>query len=380
MKKVYLLFLAASITLSSCKTSKYPDLADGLYADIQTTHGDIVVKLEYDKTPITVANFISLAEGTSTFVSDDYKGKKYYDGLIFHRVMKGFMIQGGDPMGSGAGGPGYKFMDEFNDSLIHDKKGILSMANPGPDANGSQFFITHAPTSWLNNRHSIFGEVVKGIAVVDSIANVKVAAGNRPVTEVKMNTIEIIRNGKAAKQFDAVAVMTEYFDNEGERLAAIEKEKAEKAAMQEKVKSDFVASLADQKAKAKELPSGLKILSILDSKGEKPRIGSTVPVMYAGYLEDGTLFDTNYEEVAIRYNTFDESRKQGGGYEGVNMPFSPDAQIIPGFREGLLSMKVGDKVRIFIPSHLGYGPQGSRGVIPPDANLVFDLEIINTAN
>ena len=147
IKKMYLLAMVALI-MASCKTSKRADLGDGLFADIKTSKGDIIVRLEQDKTPVTVANFVSLAEGTNPFVSDAYKGKKYYDGLTFHRVMKDFMIQGGDPTASGTGNPGYKFMDEFNDSLVHDKKGVLSMANSGPSTNGSQFFITHKPTPW----------------------------------------------------------------------------------------------------------------------------------------------------------------------------------------------------------------------------------------
>ena len=130
--------LVIALAMASCKTSQRADLGDGLFADIKTTKGDIIVKLEQDKTPVTVANFVSLAEGTNTFVSEQYKGKKYYDGLTFHRVMKDFMIQGGDPLANGTGYPGYRFMDEFNDSLIHDKKGILSsqtVAHPQMEAN-----------------------------------------------------------------------------------------------------------------------------------------------------------------------------------------------------------------------------------------------------
>ncbi len=374
MKKAFIVLLGVSMALSSCKSSKYPDLGDGVFADIQTTKGDIVVKLEYEKTPVTVANFISLAEGTNTFVSEPYKGKKFYDGLIFHRVMKDFMIQGGDPMGTGMGNPGYRFIDEFNDSLVHDKKGILSMANSGPTSNGSQFFITHKETPWLNNKHSVFGEVVVGMPVLDSIANVPVAAGNKPVTEVKMNTIEIIRNGKEAKKFDAVAVMTDYFDKEGERLAAIEAEKQAKLEAVKKVKAAFAAELASQKAKAKALPSGLKLLSLVDAEDKKPGLGSKVLVMYAGYLEDGSLFDSNYEEIATLYNMFDPRRKQGGGYFPTPMDYSKDSPLFPGFREALLTMKIGDKIRAFLPAHLGLGEQGG-GPIPPNADLVFDIEI-----
>lgn len=378
IKKMYLLAVIGLI-MTSCKTSKRADLGDGIFADIKTSKGDIIVRLEQDKTPITVANFISLAEGTNTFVSEEYKGKKYYDGLIFHRVMKDFMIQGGDPLGQGTGNPGYKFMDEFNDSLVHDKKGILSMANSGPTTNGSQFFITHNATPWLDNKHTVFGEVVEGMDVVDSIANVAVGAGNKPVEPVTMNTVEIIRNGKEARKFNAIKIMTEYFDGEEDRIAAIEKEKAEKIEAIKRVKEEFATEIEAEKAKATALPSGLKILTLKNGDGEKPKVGQKVNVMYAGYLMDGTLFDSNYEEVARKYGTFDWNREQGGGYMPVPMDYSPESRLIAGFREGLLTMKIGDKVRIFIPSHLGYGAQGG-GPIPADADLVFDLEITGIAN
>ena len=366
MSKTYVIVLTIFFALSACKSGQYTDLGDGVFADIKTTKGEIIVKLEYEKTPLTVANFVTLAEGTNTFVSEEFKGKKYYDGIIFHRVMKDFMIQTGDPTGTGRGNPGYKFKDEFNDSLNHDKAGILSMANGGPGTNGSQFFITHVPYPSLNGRHTVFGEVVEGIDVVDSIANVKVAQGsNKPLTEVRMTTVEIIRNGNDAKDFDAVKLITDHFAEEGERVAAITKMKAELAA-------EFLT----QKATAEELPSGLRVMTLREGTGEKPKIGQKVLVSYAGYLASGALFDSNYEAVAKKFNSYDERRKLGRGYEPVPMDYSPEAQLIQGFREGLLTMKIGDKIRVFIPSHLGYGAQGGgRGTIPPNADLVFDLEI-----
>ncbi|MGC1515149.1 MAG: peptidylprolyl isomerase, partial [Maribacter sp.] len=321
MNKVYV-FALIGLMMVGCKTGKHADLGDGLFADIKTSKGDIIVKLEQDKTPVTVANFVSLAEGQNPFVSEEYKGKKYYDGLVFHRVMKDFMIQGGDPLASGTGNPGYKFMDEFNDSLVHDKKGILSMANSGPTTNGSQFFITHKPTPWLDNKHTVFGEVVEGMNVVDSIANVPVGQGNKPIEPVTMNTVEIIRNGKEARQFDATRIMTQYFDNEGERLAAIEKVEAEKRAKVEKVKSEISAQFVAQKQTATALPSGLKVMVLKEGSGEKPKVGQKVDVMYAGYLMDGTLFDSNYEEVARTYGTFDQNREQAGGYMPIPMDYT----------------------------------------------------------
>lgn len=378
MKKKNVLLLTLTLLLANCKT-QHADLGDGLFAGIHTNKGDIIVKLEYDQTPITVANFISLAEGKSPFVSEEYKDKKYYDGVIFHRVIKDFMIQGGDPTGTGSGNPGYKFKDELTDSLHHDKKGILSMANAGFETNGSQFFITHKATPFLDGYengmlkpcqnprvscHTVFGEVIEGMDVVDSIANVKTAEGDKPIDTVRMKTVQIIRNGKAAKNFDAIQVMSDYFEAEKAKIAAIEK-----------LKSDMAAEFAEQKEKAEALPSGLKILALSEGDGPKPKPGQQVGIHYAGYLSDGSLFDSNYEEVATKYGKYDEARKQQMGYEPSPMDYSPDASLIAGFKEGMMTMKVGDKIRLFIPPHLGYGPQGSRGVIPPNADLIFDLEL-----
>ncbi|RKR07111.1 cyclophilin family peptidyl-prolyl cis-trans isomerase [Maribacter vaceletii] len=366
IKKVYA-FIVITLAIASCKSGKHAELGDGLFANIETTKGDIIVKLEQEKTPVTVANFISLAEGTSPFVSEEFKGKKYYDGIIFHRVIKDFMIQGGDPTGTGSGSPGYKFKDEFNDSLTHSKKGILSMANSGPTTNGSQFFITHKETPFLNGRHTVFGEVVEGLDIVDSIAVVKTQS-DRPLDSIVMNKVSIIRNGKLAKKFDAVEVMSSYFKGEEEKIAAFEK-----------MKSEFAAELNEMKTKATELPSGLKVYTIKEGTGDKPKVGQKVKVFYAGYLSNGNLFDSNYEEVARKFNKYDDRRKQGRGYEAIPMDYSPDATLIPGFKEGLLSMKVGDKIRVFIPPHLGYGEAGAGAVIPPNADLVFDLEITDIA-
>lgn len=364
MKQSLVLITLFSIVFFGCKSSKYADLGDGIFADIQTSQGDIIVKLEHGKTPVTVANFVSLAEGNNPFVADSLKGKKYYDGIIFHRIIKDFMIQGGDPTGTGSGNPGYKFKDEFHDSLSHSKKGILSMANSGPKTNGSQFFITHKETPWLDGRHSVFGEVVIGMEVVDTIANVEVSApANKPNVDVVMNKVEIVRNGKEAKKFDAIQIMTDYFAEEEAAVAAFKK-----------MKEDFVSELNKQKEDALETPSGLKIHVINQGDGEKPKIGQKVLVSYAGWLTNGDLFDSNYEEVARKHNKFDAKRKQGGGYMSTPMEYSPAARLFPGFREGLLTMKVGDKIRIFLPPHLGLGAQGG-GPIPPNSDLIFDMEI-----
>ncbi|WP_088342130.1 peptidylprolyl isomerase [Robiginitalea sediminis] len=366
MNRILIILVLAATLGTACKSKQYADLGDGLYASMRTTEGEIVLKLEAEKTPVTVANFVSLAEGTNPFVSEEFKNKKYYDGLIFHRVIKDFMIQGGDPTGTGRGNPGYRFADEFHDSLVHDRKGLLSMANGGPGTNGSQFFITHAPTPWLDGKHTIFGEVVRGMEVVDSIATVEVNAqqGNRPVQDVVMEEVSIIRNGKQAREFDAVQVITDYF----------EAEKAREAAQKEKL-ANFLEEISAQKEQAQTLPTGLAYLIIEEGTGDQPVVGNKVWVDYAGWLEDGTLIDTSEEYIAETFGrTEDLARLHGGKFGPVAMDYSPDSPLIPGFKEALLQMKVGDKWRVFIPPHLGWGEQGG-GPVPPNASLVFDLKI-----
>lgn len=364
MKQSLFTITLFSLIMLGCKSSQHADLGDGIFADIQTTKGDIIIKLEYEKTPVTVANFVSLAEGNNPFVNDEYKEKKFYDGIVFHRVIKDFMIQGGDPSGTGSGNIGYTFKDEIHDSLSHSKKGIISMANRGPKTNSSQFFITHQETPWLNGKHTVFGEVVEGIEVVDSIANVETGPGDRPKVDVVMNKVEIVRNGKNAKKFDAVKVMGDYF----------EEAKAEEAAFK-KMKEDLAAEFADQMAKAEETPSGLKILKLTEGEGEQPKIGQKAMVNYAGWLSNGELFDTNIQGIAEKFNQLNPGRRDQGGYMPFPMDYSPDARLAAGFREGLLTMKVGDKLRLFIPPHLGYG-DNDYGPIPGGSTLVFDIEVV----
>jgi len=364
MKIINSFLIILLISIGACKSAKYADLDDGIYADLQTDKGDILLKLEYDVVPITVANFVSLAEGTNPYVAESFKGKPFYDGLKFHRIIDDFMVQGGDPRGNGSGDPGYKFEDEFtmNDSgnvaLSHDGPGTLSMANSGPDSNGSQFFITHKETKWLDGVHTVFGFVVQGQEVVDSMAK-----------DDLIQKIEIIRIGKKAKEFDATTEFTSYF-------AKIEERQKLADEAREQQKEDLIQFVMKNEAEAKVLSSGLKIIMIKEGSGEKPVIGTKVPVFYAGYFMTGDLFDTNVKEIAEIYGKFDPRREQARGYEAIPMDYSPDARLIPGFKEGLQAMKYGDKVLLIIPSHLAYGEQGSSGVIPPNADLLFQLEIL----
>ena len=341
MRKVVFGLIASILIFTGCKTGKYADLGDGIFADIQTTKGEIVVKLYQDATPVTVANFVSLAEGNSEFVEEKFKGKPYYDGLIFHRVIKDFMLQGGCPDGTGRGNPGYKFKDEFVDTLKHSKKGLLSMANSGPTTNGSQFFITHKPTPWLDGKHTVFGEVIKGMEVVDSIANVKTVPQDKPEVDVG-----------------------DYFTEEEKAIDQLNK-----------MNEDLVFEFQSQIEKAETTESGLKILKIKEGNGEQPKTGQYVLVSYSGWLmADGKLFDSNDYEVVEKFKKVNAGMRDQGGYQPMSMLYSPEAQLFPGFREGLLTMKVGDKLRLFLPSYLGTGER-DYGPIPGGSTLVFDVEI-----
>ena len=365
--------LSAMFVFFSCNSQKkaYKDLGDGLFADIETTKGHIVVKLNYKEVPTTVANFVTLAEGKNNFVKVEYKGKPFYNGTIFHRVIDGFMIQGGDPTGTGMGDPGYRFEDEFVPSLRHNKKGILSMANSGPNTNGSQFFITQVPTPHLDGRHTVFGETVKGEEVIDAIAKVPRNGQDRPNEDIKIKNITIVANGKDAEKFDAVKVFDSYFKSVAER----EKEKEERV---KRASAKFLEEIKVQEPQAKVLPSGVKIFTINNGEGKQPKQTEFAMVNYAGYLRNGALFDSNIKEVEESYGKYQAMREQQNGYQPIPFPYTPSAQLIPGFKEALLTMKVGDKIRVFIPATLGYGEAGAGDVIPPNSDLIFDIEITGT--
>lgn len=369
MKKGILFALFLIVSLYSCKEDN-KNLADGLYAKIETEKGDIYLELDYNRAPITVANFITLAEGKNEFVTNEHlKGRPFFDGLKFHRVINEFMIQTGDPLGTGSGDAGYKFKDEFSD-LIFDKEGLLAMANNGPATNSSQFFITQVPTPWLDNKHTIFGHVVdKGMEVVNKIEQNDL-----------IKSVTIIRKGEAAKKFNAVKTFYDYFSVESKK----QKEQLDMEAQKEKVYyekygkliEDKVAYFEALKSKATKTATGLKYVITQKGSGKKPAKGSQININYAGFLENGTLFDTSIESLAEAFGKYDTARAEQGAYKPIAFQAGRKDGLIPGFIEGIEKMSLGDKAVLFIPSHLAYGAGGAGDVIPPYANIIFEIELV----
>lgn len=308
-------------------------MENGLYAKFNTIKGSILIKLTHDLTPGTVGNFVALAEGN---LENKVKpqGTKYYDGLKFHRVIQDFMIQGGCPQGTGTGGPGYSFDDEFHPTLRHSVAGVLSMANSGPASNGSQFYITQLPTEWLDNKHTVFGYVVEGQDIVYAIAQNDV-----------LETLEIIRVGDAAQKWNAVEAFRTF---EGSR---VKREAAERDASE--------AKMEQLAAGFEKTESGLRYKMIHKGDGKKAENGKTVSVHYTGQLEDGKVFDSSIP----RKKPIEFTLGRGN--------------VIEGWDEGIALLQVGDKARFVIPSHLGYGSRGAGGAIPPDATLIFDVELLD---
>jgi peptidylprolyl isomerase len=307
-------------------------LGDGLFARIRTTRGDIVLRLEYQKAPLTVCNFAALAEGKMSVAG----GKPFYDGLAFHRVIADFMIQGGDPQGTGSGGPGYRFPDEIDDTLKHDGPGVLSMANAGPGTNGSQFFITHVATPWLDGKHTVFGRVVSGQDVVNAIKQ-----GD------KIEAITIIRNGQAANAFKTDQAA---FD-------ALLRTAAERTGSQLKAKRDAdIAQIQQKYPNASLAPSGIYYIIQKEGSGDKAGSGKAVSVNYKGMLLSGVVFDNSDLHGPLEFQT-------GSG------------QIIPGFDEAVADMRQGEKRLVALPPELAYGERGV-GEIPGNSFLIFELELV----
>lgn len=309
-------------------------LNDGIYAVMNTSKGEIVLLLEYEKTPMTVCNFIGLATGEL----NPKKGQPFYDGLKFHRVINDFMIQGGCPNGTGTGGPGYRFPDEFDPSVKHTGPGILSMANAGPGTNGSQFFITHVPCPWLDGKHSVFGHVVEGMDVVNSI-----------VQGDKINKVEIVRKGEKA----------EAFDTSGEAFATLVDTVVERAKKAEaEAKAKIIKEITSRYPDAIQTGSGLMYVVDREGTGDAmPEYGKKVTVHYQGELLNGKIFDSSL------------LRKEPATFK--------IGQVIEGWNEALVTMRKGEKRTLIIPPELGYGEYGYPGVIPPNAYLIFKVELLD---
>jgi cyclophilin family peptidyl-prolyl cis-trans isomerase len=308
-------------------------MKEGLFAQIKTSKGVIKIQLEFEKTPGTVGNFVGLSIGKIKN-SNKELGKPYYDGLKFHRVINDFMIQGGCPIGTGTGDPGYKFDDEFNADLKHDKPGILSMANSGPATNGSQFFITHIETPWLDNKHTVFGHVIDGLDVVNSIVQ------DDEIINIKINAV-----GEKAQSFDPVKAFENFNRLKEERINE-QKKRTEK----------LLNDLSDGYSKT---DSGLMYKFLDNKNSNKPLKGEKVKVHYKGMLLDGTVFDSSFKR---------------------NQPIEFTlgiGQVIKGWDEGISLLGVGDKASFIIPSDLAYGESGAGGVIPPNAPLLFEVELIS---
>jgi len=365
LKKNFLIAIAA-VLLTSCTPiykkmnvdkETYEGLKDGLYANFQTSKGNMIVKFEDKKAPVTVANFVGLAEGKIENKAKA-KGVPFYDGTIFHRVIKDFMIQGGDPKGTGMGDPGYKFDDEKND-LQHTGKGILSMANSGPNTNGSQFFITEIATPWLDGKHTVFGSVVNGIDVIDTIANVEKGAQDKPKTDVVLEKVSVFTKGDEYKNYDAAKLFSEgkgkIKENNKAILAQIEADKKKKA---EEFAANQQKLVDDLKAEMQVTPSGLYYKITKTTDGVSPNRGDEVAVHYAGKLVDGTEFDSSFKR-----------------NQPIDIPIGV-GQVIKGWDEGIMLLKEGEAATLLIPSELGYGSAGAGGVIPPNAWLIFDVELV----
>lgn len=362
MRSIVLMITAVLLTGMSFATNpKKPKMEPGIYVEFTTTKGVILCVLEYQKTPMTVGNFVGLAEGNLHIMDSLNYTTPFYNGLKFHRVIKDFMIQGGDPDGTGGGGPKHRFYDEIVADLKHTGPGILSMANAGPATNGSQFFITHKETPWLDGKHTVFGHVITGQDVVNAIEQ-----GD------EMKTVKIIRVGKEAKKWDASKAFMDTY----KKLKLVEDEKAKILAAEQAVQNERIAKIAamseedyktfmfsEVKAKypnAQLSPSGLVYIIENEGNGAKPVEGSKMSVHYRGtFRHDGKQFDASYDR-------------------GQPMDFQYKInRMIPGFEEGMGMLGKGGKAKLIIPYFQAYGKNGRPGAIPPYSDLVFDIEIMN---
>lgn len=355
----YTLFITLLFSFLTTYGQKRKGLEKGIYAEIVTNKGAIFLQLEVEKAPLTVANFVGLAEGKLN-VLDSIKHKKpFYDGIVFHRVINDFMIQAGDPKGNGSGGPGYRFYDETDNGIPHDQPGILSMANAGPNTNGSQFFITHVPTPHLNGKHTVFGKVLDGQDIVDDIAQ-----GDT------IETINIIKKGLRYKWFYNPSKVFKKEYEKRKNIVRLRKEQISKLEAQNKVRlieakaktkeeyeSYFFDLIKQDYPDAKQTETGLVYLTQKEGKGDVPEKGTPMSVDYIGSFVFGEKFDSSVDR-------------------GKPLEFNyQEASFIPGFNEGLGMAKEGSKIMLFIPYYLAYGASGRGSAIPPYSDLIFELDI-----
>ena len=347
MKKILFLSIT-TLFLINCKPiykkmnidkTLYESLPNGVYAKMETSKGEMIIQFFDKEAPVTVANFVGLAQGTIENTAEP-KGTPYYDGIIFHRVIKDFMIQGGDPTGTGMGDPGYKFDDEKND-LKHEGKGFLSMANSGPNTNGSQFFITEVATPWLDGRHTIFGKVIQGLETIDAIANVEKGSQDKPKEDIVINKVTIFTKGEEYQNYNAEKIFNEGKNKIKENNQALEAKKFEQ------IKEGMLQT-----------PSGLYYKITKQGEGKQAEKGNIVAVHYSGRLVNGQEFDNSF--------------RRG---QPIEFPVGV-GQVIRGWDEGILLLKEGDTATFLIPPDLGYGARGAGGVIPPNAWLIFDVELV----
>ena len=332
MIKKSIIFITSILILNSCNMNDYSELNEGIYASLETSKGDILLELFFKQTPLTVSNFVALSEGNHPAADEQFSGKPYYDGLKFHRVIDNFMIQGGDPTGTGSGGPGFQFDDEFSEELKHTGPGILSMANAGPGTNGSQFFITHVETPWLDGKHSVFGKVNSGQDVVDNIAQDDI-----------IKSVKIIRIGKDAEEFDANKIFEDYITNKSQADILRAEEEA-------KLLDDLTSGMI-------ETESGLKYKVSKKGSGPNAKIDDVLSVHYSLKLIDGSEIDSSFTR-------------------GEPIEFTCGVgQVIKGWDDGLIGMKEGEVRRLNIGYEFAYGEEGIPGVIPEKSTLIFEIKL-----
>ncbi|TXD49601.1 MULTISPECIES: peptidylprolyl isomerase [unclassified Polaribacter] len=381
MRKLAYLF-SAFLLINACQSAKYKDLKEGLYAEIKTNKGDVLLELYPNDVPMTVANFVSLAEGTNTKVSDSIKGDNFYDGIRFHRVVNSFIIQGGDPTETGRGNAGYAFGDELTkdeDGVLlykHDAAGVLSMANSGPDSNGSQFFITHKPIPHLDGKHAVFGKTIinsaqlaalkssfkDSLQLKSSIDSLRMVVVNNITQLDTINTVKIIRIGPKAKAFDEAKV----FDAELIKFA-----ENSKKALQQKADAEtarYSKYLEDKKlflakmdeSKAEKTNSGLRFLMLKKNPSGKPVVDNKpIKSHFDLYTADGTKIQSTRD----------------GSQPFVFQLDDTERPMITGFKEGAAKMRAGEKARLFVPYYIGFG-EDKYGPFPAKSDLVFEIEIL----